>query len=246
MRSGLGQGHGHPAALAAGQAHAGVAHSGSGSRHCSDRRGPGRLALPSFTCWPVVVPNSSAAALRSSRSSPTGSFRTRAGAATVSADGTSPLCESPVRHGPHRQRVRAPCRDRDRRAESRACSSKSPSSSRSALARPRSSCAERPPPLAPRSLRPPCPPSKAHGHAGHSLSTNPPTPMPRIPHRPRATQAAHAARPAAWPRASAVLNAPPILTWLRVLELPKSCLTPHQNERRMSVTSVISASRYRP
>ncbi len=50
---------------------------------------------------------------------------------------------------------------------------------------------------------------------------------------------------AASSRASPVLDASPILVSVKVLELPKSRLTPHQNERQMSVTSVISASRYR-
>jgi hypothetical protein len=52
--------------------------------------------------------------------------------------------------------------------------------------------------------------------------------------------------PDASPRASPVHDVSPILARSKVLELLKNCLTPHQNERQMSVTSVISASRYRP
>lgn len=52
--------------------------------------------------------------------------------------------------------------------------------------------------------------------------------------------------PAASPRASPALNTPPaVATWLES-DVPKSRLTLHQNERQMSVTSVISASRYHP
>lgn len=76
-----------------------------------------------------------------------------------------------------------------------------------------------------------------------------PTPNRHTPYRPERADPCRRdplALPAASPRASSALDVSPILASLKVLELPERRLTPHQNERQMSVPSVISASRYRP